>query len=96
MACNDSDIADTFRNIIAPKKHEHECQTAPKQKKRKVLVKEMHYIPYTAPDHHTEQGWVFSSAELKPSSRPSSAECLNVCVNILSAYSSCFSTVVEH
>jgi hypothetical protein len=65
MACNDSDIADTFRNIIAPKKHEHDSQTIPKQKKRRVLVDEMHYIPYTAPDHHTEQGWVFLSAELK-------------------------------
>lgn len=56
MASNDGDIADTFHNIIAPKKRKHDSQTIPKQKKRKVLVDEMHYIPYTAPDHHTEEG----------------------------------------
>lgn len=64
MASNDGEIADTFHNIIAPKKRKHDSQTIRKQKKRKVLVDEMHYIPYTAPDHHTEQGWVCLSAEL--------------------------------
>ncbi|PNF14915.1 hypothetical protein B7P43_G04312 [Cryptotermes secundus] len=67
MASNDDDIADTFHNIIAPKKRKHDSQTVRKEKKRKVLVDEMHYIPYTAPDHHTEQGFSVNNFELEAS-----------------------------
>jgi hypothetical protein len=55
-ASNDGDIENTFHSIIAPKKRKHDFENIPKKKKRKVMVDEVHYIPYTAPDHHTEQG----------------------------------------
>jgi hypothetical protein len=94
VASNDGDIADTFHSIIAPKKRKHDSQTIPKQKKRKALVDEMHYIPYTAPDHHTEQGWVcllqsstnplIFSSMISEKSRPLNVKRLNLFINILS------------
>jgi hypothetical protein len=67
MASNDGDIADTFHSIIAPKKRKHDSQALPKHGNKRVLMDEMHYIPYTAPDHHTEQGWVYLSVDVKKS-----------------------------
>lgn len=57
-ASSDGDITDTF-HIIAPNKRKHDSETIVKQKKRRMMVDEMNYIRYTAPDHHTEQGCVF-------------------------------------
>ena len=58
-ASSDGDITDTFHSIIAPNKRKHDSETKVKQKKQRMMVDEMNYIRYTAPDHHTEQGWVF-------------------------------------
>lgn len=64
VASSDGDITATFHSIIAPNKCKHDSDTILKQKKRRMTVDEMNYIPYTAPDHHTEQGWVFRNTLL--------------------------------
>jgi hypothetical protein len=55
-ASSDGDITDTFHSIIVPNKRKHDSETVVKEKKRRMVVDEMNYIRYTAPDHHTEQG----------------------------------------
>lgn len=60
-ASNEDDIQDTFHSIIAPKKRKRDAQTEAKRKKRKSMVDKEHYIPYTAPDHHTEQGFAVNN-----------------------------------
>jgi hypothetical protein len=55
-ASNEDDIQDTFHSIIMPKKRKRDAQTEALRKKRRSMIDKEHYIPYTAADHHTEQG----------------------------------------
>ncbi|XP_069668807.1 ATP-dependent RNA helicase DDX54 isoform X2 [Periplaneta americana] len=59
-ACDENDIEETFHSVIAPGKRKH-ISLPEMKKKRKVTVDENHYIPYTAPDHHTEQGFAINN-----------------------------------
>ncbi|KAJ9574711.1 hypothetical protein L9F63_008124, partial [Diploptera punctata] len=58
---NEDDIQDAFHSIIAPKKRKRDAQAEAKRKKRRSMVDKEHYIPYTAPDHHTEQGFAVNN-----------------------------------
>ncbi|XP_071451476.1 ATP-dependent RNA helicase DDX54 [Hetaerina americana] len=49
---NEEEIKQTFKQVIAPKR---KLKDIGRVNKRSRIDKE-HYIPYSAPDHHTEQG----------------------------------------
>ncbi|XP_049949021.1 ATP-dependent RNA helicase DDX54 [Schistocerca serialis cubense] len=53
---NAEDIKDTFHDVIGPRKFSLQSLYEPKKKKRKVAVDKDNYIPYFAPDQHTEKG----------------------------------------
>lgn len=54
-ASNEEDITETFNKIVSPKKWKIDYLYKNKVKKQKVF-KDEHYIPYSAPDRHTEEG----------------------------------------
>lgn len=54
-ASNEEDISETFNKIVLPKKRKIDYLYKNKVKKQRVF-KDEHYIPYSAPDRHTEEG----------------------------------------
>ena len=53
------DINDAFSEVITPKKRKmDDLYRNEKKKKQKVLKDDEFYIPYSAPDKHTEDGSV--------------------------------------
>ncbi|PSN39512.1 ATP-dependent RNA helicase DDX54 [Blattella germanica] len=58
---NEDEIQDTFHSIILPKKRKRDAHTEALRNKRRSMVDKEHYIPYTAPDHHTEQGYAVNN-----------------------------------
>ncbi|XP_012271422.1 ATP-dependent RNA helicase DDX54 [Orussus abietinus] len=55
-ASNTDDINSVFREVITPKKRSIESIYKNQKKKKKVTRDEEFYIPYAAPDKHTEEG----------------------------------------
>ncbi|XP_046396763.1 ATP-dependent RNA helicase DDX54 [Ischnura elegans] len=54
---NEEEIQQAFKHVVAPKR---KLKDKGKAEKRSRIDKQ-HYIPYTAPDHHTEQGLAINS-----------------------------------
>ncbi|XP_051168138.1 ATP-dependent RNA helicase DDX54 [Leptopilina boulardi] len=50
------EIKDTFNEVITPKKRKVDDLYKPSKKKKKVTRDDEFYIPYSAPDKHTEDG----------------------------------------
>lgn len=50
---NADDVNDTFKEVVQPKKRKMDILY---HKNKKQKVKDSNYIPYAAPDQHTEEG----------------------------------------
>lgn len=57
-ASNQDDISDAFNQVVLPKKRKLDDLYKKKIKKQRVLKDKEHYIPYTASDQHTEEGYL--------------------------------------
>lgn len=55
--CDLEDIKNTFEQIVMPKKRKIDDLYKKKVKKQKVKDED-HYISYSAPDRHTEEGYL--------------------------------------
>lgn len=50
------EINEAFNTVVLPKKRNLDDLYKPKKKKRSVIRDENFFIPYSAPDKHTEEG----------------------------------------
>ncbi|XP_067005335.2 ATP-dependent RNA helicase DDX54 [Anabrus simplex] len=64
---NTEDINETFHRIIVPKQPQLDSLYKPPKKKKKMTVDVENFIPYTAPDHHSELGLSVNSFQSEAS-----------------------------
>lgn len=50
------EINEAFNTVVLPKKRNLDDLYKPKKKKRSIIRDENFFIPYNAPDKHTEEG----------------------------------------
>lgn len=59
---SENEISEAFNKVIMPKKRNIEDLYKNTKKKKRLATKdEEFYIPYSAPDKHTEDGYVYKS-----------------------------------